>query len=118
MTQEDIGATGGFSALSSADPASSYQAPAAPSSPRSSKAPQPTAQDVQAAVNQVNAHLATVNRVLGFRVDEQTGLTIATISNAQTGEVLQQSPGTDMIQLAQMLAGWSPGKNVLVDLMA
>ncbi len=77
-----------------------------------------SSQSLQSAVDQVNAHLATVNRVLQFRVDAETGLTIATISNAQTGEVLQQIPGTDIVHLAQMLAAWSPGRNVLVDLIA
>lgn len=79
---------------------------------------QPSAQEIQAAVRQVNVHLATVNRVLELHVDASTGLTIATIRNAQTGAVLQQIPSTDSVHLAQMLAAWSPGKNVLVDLIA
>ena len=66
----------------------------------------------------MNAHLASVNRVLELRVDPATGLIIATIRNAQTGAVLQQMPGVNIMHLAQMLADWSPGKNVLVDLIA
>ncbi|HET9391211.1 MAG TPA: flagellar protein FlaG [Steroidobacteraceae bacterium] len=81
-------------------------------------APQPSPQEIQAAVREINVHLATVNRVLELHVDAATGLTIATIRNAQTGAVLQQIPSTDSVHLAQMLAAWSPGKNVLVDLIA
>lgn len=79
---------------------------------------QPSPREIDAAVKQVNAHLASVNRVLELRVDPATGLTIATIRNAQTGAVLQQMPGVNIMHLAQMLADWSPGKNVLVDLIA
>jgi len=79
---------------------------------------QSSAQAIQAAVQQVNAHLASVNRVLELHVDAGTGLTIATIRDAQTGAVLQQFPSADSVHLAQMLADWSPGKNVLLDLIA
>lgn len=96
---------------------SAGSAPAAQSGSRQS-APRPSQQEIQAAVRQVNVHLATVNRVLELHVDAATGLTIATIRNAQTGAVLQQIPSTDSVHLAQMLAAWSPGKNVLVDLIA
>jgi uncharacterized FlaG/YvyC family protein len=99
------GASGGVSA-------------AAAQQPGRQPARQPSSQELQAAVKQVNLHLATVNRVLELHVDAATGLTIATIRNAQTGAVLQQIPSSDSVHLAQMLAAWSPGKNVLVDLIA
>jgi uncharacterized FlaG/YvyC family protein len=73
---------------------------------------------VQAAVERINDHLASVNRVLELHVDVTTGLTVATIMDGQTGEVLQQMPAEDSIHLAQMLFGWSHGGNVLLDLIA
>jgi len=79
---------------------------------------QPAAADVQAAVARANANLASSNRVLDYRVDAATGLTIAIVRNAQTGALVQQIPGADIIALAQMLAEWSPGKHVLLDLIA
>jgi flagellar protein FlaG len=138
MTEEEISATGQFNALSSADFASSYQSPnggtsqaastpsaapaagssVAPAAAAGKSAKAPSAQDIKAAVDQANANLASSNRVLDFRVDAATGLTIAMIRNSQTGAVLQQIPGTDIIALAQMLAGWSPGKHMLLDLIA
>jgi uncharacterized FlaG/YvyC family protein len=97
----------------------------APSTPASTpvafaqrSARQPSAQEIQDAVNQVNDRLAKNSRVLQLNVDAGTGLTVATIKNSQTGEVLGQFPSTDSIHLAQMLAGWSSGKNVLLDLIA
>jgi uncharacterized FlaG/YvyC family protein len=92
-------------------PASNTQSTAAP-------VKQPAAADVQAAVARANANLASSNRVLDYRVDAATGLTIAIVRNAQTGALVQQIPGADIIALAQMLAEWSPGKHVLLDLIA
>jgi uncharacterized FlaG/YvyC family protein len=78
----------------------------------------PTAQSLQAAVSAANARLSSVNRVLELRVDPASGLTIATIIDGETGTVIQQFPGTDSLHLAQMLADWAQGKNVLLDLIA
>jgi uncharacterized FlaG/YvyC family protein len=77
-----------------------------------------SAQDIQSAVDKANDNLANSNRQMSFRVDAATGLTIATITNSQTGAVLQQIPGADIVALARMLADWSPGKHMLLDLIA
>jgi uncharacterized FlaG/YvyC family protein len=98
------------------------QAPAAaPRQTATARAPARTAaahDDLAAAVSAANSNLAAYNRVMDFKVDSASGLSIAFIRNAQTGEVLQQIPGTDMVKLAQMLRDWSPGKNLLIDLTA
>ena len=79
---------------------------------------QPTAQEIQDSVDQVNAKLAGADQVLQLSVDPGSGLTIATIRNTTTGAVLGQYPSTDSLHLAQMLAGWASGKNILLDLIA
>jgi uncharacterized FlaG/YvyC family protein len=79
---------------------------------------QPGAQELQAAAKQLNDYLATSGQALQLRVDAGTGVTLAIITNAKTGEVLQQIPSTDVVRFARMLEGWSPGKNVLIDLFA
>ena len=114
---------GSIGAIGSADSAPSYDS--APSAPSAStvaiaqqSARQPSAQEIQDAVNQVNDRLSSVNRVLVLGVDAGSGLTVATIRDSQTGDVLEQYPGTDSIHLAQMLAGWAAGKNILLDLIA
>ena len=72
--------------------------------------------DVAAAVSAANSNLAVYNRVMDFKVDSASGMSIAFIRNASTGEVLQQIPSPDMVKLAQMLRDWSPGKNMMLDL--
>ncbi len=120
---EDLGPVG---AVGSVDSAASYDsgpfAPTASATPATTAAQQsarqPTAQQIEAAVAQVNSRLSSVNRVLELNVDAGSGLTVATIRDSQTGEVLEQYPGTDSIHLAQMLDDWSGGKNILLDLIA
>jgi uncharacterized FlaG/YvyC family protein len=75
----------------------------------------PSEQAVEAAVQEINAHLAAFSRVLSIRVDPSSGYTVAQISNALTGEVLQQMPTNDQIKLERMLAQWTHGGNVLMD---
>ncbi len=80
--------------------------------------PQPTSAEIQDSVKRINERLASVNRVLELAVDASTGLTVATVRNSQNGEVLLQYPSMDMLHLAQMLASWAGGKNILLDLIA
>jgi uncharacterized FlaG/YvyC family protein len=120
---EESESLGSIGAIGSADSAPSYDS--GPSTPVSStvsiaqqSARQPSAQEIQDAVSQVNDRLSSVNRVLELGVDAGSGLTVATIKDSQTGEVLEQYPSTDSLHLAQMLAGWASGKNILLDLIA
>jgi uncharacterized FlaG/YvyC family protein len=120
---EESESLGSIGAIGSADSAPSYDS--APSNPAPSavniaqqSARQPSAQEIQDAVSQVNDRLSSVNRVLELGVDAGSGLTVATIKDSLTGEVLEQYPSTDSIHLAQMLAGWASGKNILLDLIA
>ena len=112
-----IGALGGADSAPSYDSAPGTPAPS-PVSIAQQAARQPSAQEIQDAVSRVNDRLSSVNRVLELGVDAGSGLTVATIKDSQTGEVLEQFPGTDSIHLAQMLAGWASGKNILLDLIA
>ena len=87
----------------------------------SAPAPASTAggsQDLQGAVQQINRHLASTDRVMELHVDAASGVTVATIKDAQTGEVLQQVPSESVLELADMLSGWSPGERALLDLLA
>jgi len=124
---EEIGAIG---AIGSGDPGSTATLPASaavrPSKPAPPRAPtqapprasQPPPSQIQADLAKVNAKLASSDREMQTQVDRATGLTIVTVKNSQTGEVLQQFPGMDSVHLAQMLAAWASGKNILVDLIA
>jgi uncharacterized FlaG/YvyC family protein len=137
MAEEEISATGQFAALNSAGFATSYQTPDGSASQKADTSPaekvvtasaavagagpatkQPTKQEINAAVAAANANLSSSNRQLDYRVDAATGISIAMIRNSQTGVVLQQIPGTDIIALARLLAEWAPGKHMLLDLIA
>lgn len=107
---EDIGSLG---AVGAADSISVDDSPASSSSVR-----QPSAQELQVAVNRVNDRLSSYSRVLELNVDAASGLTVATVKDSQTGQILQQFPGTDALHLAQMLAQWAGGKHALLDLIA
>ncbi len=122
---EETGLVGSIGAMSSMDdfvsaqdnspsPQTSADLPAAVAAV-SEQAPRPSEAAVRSALVQINAHLASVNRVLSLKVDPESGYTVAQISNAQTGQVLQQMPTEDHIQLEKMLARWSHGGNVLMD---
>lgn len=135
MAEEEISASGQYPALGSADLSSAYQAPEAArqqlgatpaSQPAASAsaavtappAKPPTTQEIDSAVAAANANLASSNRVLDYRVDPATGISIAMIRNSQTGAVVQQIPGANILALARMLADWAPGKHMLLDLIA
>jgi flagellar protein FlaG len=136
MAEEEISSTGQFHAVSSTELSSSYQPSNVAPRPAASPVPQaaggvatsstdkstpvrePTTQEIQSAVAAANANLASSNRQLDYRVDAATGISIALIRNSQTGVVVQQIPGADIIALARMLADWSPGKHMLLDLIA
>jgi flagellar protein FlaG len=74
--------------------------------------------ELQSAAQKINSWLASVGRVMELHVDAASGLTVATIKDAQTGQVLQQMPSADLLELAEMLSGWSHGKAALLDLIA
>jgi uncharacterized FlaG/YvyC family protein len=134
MAEQETSASGQYPALGSADLSSPYQSPAAAVPARAAAAAQavarpqaagaaqpakqPTTQEIDSAIAAANANLASSNRVLDYRVDAATGISIAMIRNSQTGEVLQQMPGADIIALARMLADWAPGKHMMLNLIA
>lgn len=131
MAEQETSASGQYPALGSVDLSSPYQSPAAAVPARAAApvakpqaadsaqpAKQPTTQEINTAIAAANANLASSDRVLDYRVDAATGISIAMIRNSQTGEVLQQMPGADIIALARMLADWAPGKHMVLNLIA
>ena len=139
MTEEEISSTGQFTALSGVDAAASYQpintaaqqsSTAAGTAPADSTAgasgaasaakptKPPSSQEVASAIAAANANLASSSRQMDFRVDAATGVGIVVIRDSQTGVVLQQIPGADVLALARMLADWSPGNHMILDLIA
>ena len=136
MSEEEVSSTGQYPTLISTDFATSHHTPnsAPQQSASATRAAQtanestsavttppakpPTDAEISQAITAANANLSSSNRTLEYRVDAATGISIATIRNSQTGVVVQQIPGANIIALARMLAGWSPGKHMLLDLIA
>ena len=115
---ESIGSVAAIDTASTYDRLPSLSNAVAPVSNQSTGRQQPSAQEIQDSLNQVNAKLAASGHVMTLNVDPSTQLTVATIRNSSTGDVVEQFPGMDSIHLAQMLNGWASGKNILLDLIA
>lgn len=81
--------------------AAAVNKPAAPVEPP--KAPLPTPEEVSAAAKQIETYLRTSGREFEFRVDEDTHITIVTVREAATGEVIRQIPNEEVVQLAKSL---------------
>lgn len=61
------------------------------------KAPQ-----IEAVVSQIDRYLKSVARSLEFRVDGPGGHTVVSVRDAETGELIRQFPGEEVLRLAEM----------------
>lgn len=65
---------------------------------------------VRAAAAQIDSYLKSVGRELEFRVDEDTGMTVVTVRETASGDVIRQIPNEEVLQLARSLM---PGSALL-----
>ena len=114
---ESLGAVAAIDTSSTYDRLPTLSSSGTPVVSQSTARQQPSAQDIQNSVDQVNTRLASAGQVLQLKVDPSSGLTVATITNSD-GDVIGQYPSTDSLHLAEMLNGWASGKNILLDLIA
>jgi flagellar protein FlaG len=70
-------------------------------------------EQVKAAAKQIEAYLKSVGRELEFRVDDDTGRTVITVRDVESGEVIRQIPGDETLRLARLLGAYS---QALIDL--
>jgi flagellar protein FlaG len=80
------------------------------STPRS---PQEMNAAVRVAAAQIDSYLKRMGRELTFRVDDETGMTVVTVLETATGDVIRQIPSEEVLRLAQHLAA---GNSSLLDL--
>lgn len=78
-------------------------------------APQPTRQQVEQAVQQIQSYLSDSQRQLQFQVDSGSGRTIVRVVNAETQEVIRQIPSEEMLTLARAIR--SSGGSVISQLV-
>jgi flagellar protein FlaG len=65
-----------------------------------------------AAQQQIQAFVRDMDRDLNFVFDEASGYIIASVIDAQTGEVIRRMPGEELLRLARTLEKYG---NVLVN---
>lgn len=70
-------------------------------------APQPTRSlaAVQAAAHQLEQFLQSIGRTIEFRVDTATQMTVVTVKDTSTGDVIRQMPSDETLWLAEHLDG-------------
>jgi flagellar protein FlaG len=68
-----------------------------PANPRQQSA------DVASTVSELNSRAQQVQRKLEFRVDEDSGRTIVTVRDKESGEIIRQIPPEEMIEIGQRL---------------
>jgi flagellar protein FlaG len=56
---------------------------------------------VRAAAKQIDSYLRSVGREVEFRVDEDTGMTVVTVRETATGDVIRQIPNEEVLELAR-----------------
>jgi flagellar protein FlaG len=64
-------------------------------------APQDVNTAVRAAAQQIDSYLKSVGRQVEFRVDDDTGMTVVTVRETATGDVIRQIPNEEVLQLAR-----------------
>lgn len=74
---------------------------------------QQTNDAVRAAARQIDSYLKSVGREVEFRVDEDTGMTVVTVRETASGDVIRQIPNEEVLQLARRLEA---GSGALLDL--
>jgi flagellar protein FlaG len=85
------------------DPVPPQSAPAPAQQAAPAPAPTPAAA-LQAAVENVNRYLASVNQSLRFERDGDTGKTIVRVVDEATGDVLRQIPSEEVLDIARSLS--------------
>jgi flagellar protein FlaG len=57
---------------------------------------------IEAVAQRLETYLKSVSRSLEFRVDAGSGRTVISVRDADTGELIRQIPGEEVLRLAQM----------------
>lgn len=87
--------------------ASPNAAPGASSAGRSdaegrSKLAAETEAQIEKIAERLQSYLRSVSRSLEFRVDAETGRTVVSVRDAETGELIRQIPSEEVLRLAEM----------------
>jgi flagellar protein FlaG len=93
-------------AVPTVDPARAKSGSSAPAAPDAQPQPQQQAaaavQDVAQAVQRIQSYLKSVNRALEFRIDSDSGRTVVSVRDVETGDLIRQFPSEEVLRLAQL----------------
>lgn len=78
-------------------------APIELSQPAAKPAAEPSAAEVQKAVENINKTLKQANRNLEFSVDESTQKQVFKLKDAETGDVIRQYPTEEMLAISRAI---------------
>jgi uncharacterized FlaG/YvyC family protein len=73
----------------------------------------PPPEQVKAAAEQIDSYLKSHGRSLDIHVDQDTGETVVTVRDANTGDVIRQIPNEETLQLAKSLGHGSSSPAIL-----
>lgn len=85
-------------------PSASQETPKITSSTADTNVVEQVAEQVSAAVAQMNEYIQTTQRDLHFSIDKESGETIVKVLDRQTQEVIRQIPDDVFLKLAQNLS--------------
>jgi flagellar protein FlaG len=63
----------------------------------------PPAEALQQAVQKLEVHMLGIGSALEFRVDDNTGTTVVTVRDKESGDVIRQIPSEEALWLAENL---------------
>jgi flagellar protein FlaG len=66
--------------------------------------PQPVPRTTEEIARQLESYVRSVNRALEFRVDPDSGHTVISVRDAQTGDLIRQIPSEEVLRFAELVA--------------
>lgn len=90
--------------------------PPAPTAAAKSEATSPTAEQVRAVAERLDAFLRSMGHQLRFHVDDASGRIVVSVVDAETGERIRQIPSEELMRLARHGAAGGGAVSSLVNL--
>lgn len=64
--------------------------------------PEVALETVQLVAQRLESYLRSVGRAIEFKVDDESGRTVISVRDAETGELIRQIPNEEVLRLAEM----------------
>jgi len=67
------------------------------------------ADELEKRIDEVNEFIASLNKGLSFRFDDESGRRVVTVLDTSTGDIIKQIPSEEMLEILRRLAANSSG---------